>query len=94
MEAMSHQRAASAGEYVLSFARSLSQPLVVTLHIVLSEPTPHQAEVLTDLCSETELVIVMTETALRLLVASGACAEEKVRVVPHGLRSRDFGDGG
>ncbi len=31
------------GEYVLSFAEELAQPLVVTLHTVLSEPTPHQA---------------------------------------------------
>jgi len=76
------------GDYVLSFARDLSQPLVVTLHTVLSEPTPHQAEVLTELCDEAELVIVMTETALRLLVASGACPEEKVRVVPHGAPTR------
>ena len=76
------------GEYVLSFARNLSQPLVVTLHTVLSEPTPHQAEVLTELCGEAEVVTVMTETALRLLVASGACPEEKVRVVPHGAPSR------
>jgi glycosyltransferase involved in cell wall biosynthesis len=76
------------GEYVLSFARELAQPLVVTLHTVLSEPTPHQAEVLTELCAEAELVIVMTETALRLLVASEACPEEKVRVVPHGAPAR------
>jgi glycosyltransferase involved in cell wall biosynthesis len=76
------------GEYVLSFARELAQPLVVTLHTVLSEPTPHQAEVLTELCSEAELVIVMTHTALRLLVDSGACREEKVRVVPHGAPAR------
>ena len=76
------------GDYVLSFARELSQPLVVTLHTVLSEPTPHQAEVLTELCAEAELVIVMTHTALRLLVASGACPEEKVRVVPHGAPTR------
>ena len=48
----------------------LAQPLVVTLHTVLSEPTPHQAEVLTELCAQAELVIVMTETALRLLVDS------------------------
>ena len=40
------------GEYVLSFARNLAQPLVVTLHTVLSEPTPHQADVLTQLCCE------------------------------------------
>ena len=38
------------GEYVLSFAEELAQPLVVTLHTVLSEPTPHQLEVLTELC--------------------------------------------
>ena len=76
------------GEYVLSFARNLSQPLVITLHTVLSEPTPHQAEVLAELCAEAELVIVMTRTALRLLVASGACPEEKVRVVPHGAPTR------
>ena len=76
------------GEYVLSFARELAQPLVVTLHTVLSEPTPHQAEVLTELCSEAELVIVMTDTALRLLVDAGTCPEEKVRVVPHGAPAR------
>jgi glycosyltransferase involved in cell wall biosynthesis len=76
------------GEYVLSFARELAQPLVVTLHTVLSEPTRHQAEVLTELCAEAELVIVMTETARRLLLDSGACPEEKVRIVPHGAPAR------
>ena len=72
------------GEYVLSFARELAQPLVVTLHPVLSEPTEHQLEVLTALCDEAERVIVMPETAKRLLVQVGACVEEKIDVVPHG----------
>jgi glycosyltransferase involved in cell wall biosynthesis len=72
------------GEYVLSFARELAQPLVVTLHTVLSEPTTHQLDVLSELCERAELVIVMTDTAERLLVKCGACAEEKIRVVPHG----------
>jgi glycosyltransferase involved in cell wall biosynthesis len=72
------------GEYVLSLARELAQPLVVTLHTVLSEPTSHQAEVLAELCAEAELAIVMTDTARRLLIESGTCAEAKVRVVPHG----------
>jgi len=76
------------GEYVLSLAEELSQPLVVTLHTVLSEPTPHQAEVLGKLCTRADLVIVMTDTARRLLVASGACSDEKVRVVPHGAPAR------
>ncbi len=72
------------GSYVVSLAEELSQPLVVTLHTVLSEPTAHQTVVLEALCRQAELVIVMTETARRLLVASGACVPDKIRVVPHG----------
>src|SRR5437868_3772397 len=76
------------GEYVLSFANELAQPLVVTLHTVLSEPTAHQLAVLSELCERAELVIVMTDTAERLLVECGACAAEKIRVVPHGAPAR------
>jgi glycosyltransferase involved in cell wall biosynthesis len=72
------------GDYVLSFARGVAQPLVVTLHTLLSEPSGHQLEVLTALCDRAERVIVMTETAQRVLVELGACDAEKVRVVPHG----------
>ncbi|HET6682790.1 MAG TPA: glycosyltransferase, partial [Gaiella sp.] len=84
------------GEYVLSFARELTRPLVVTLHTVLSEPTDHQREVLTALCEEAERVIVMTETARRLLLAMNGCAPEKIRVVQHGapaLLGRPSGNG-
>src|SRR3954452_19606050 len=45
------------GEYTVSMAEKLGQPLVVTLHTVLSQPTPHQANVLGALCHEAELVI-------------------------------------
>jgi glycosyltransferase involved in cell wall biosynthesis len=72
------------GEYVLSFAQELAQPLVVTLHTVLSEPTAHQLRVLTELCEQAESVIVMTDTARRLLDEVGACPVRKIRVVPHG----------
>ncbi len=87
------------GDYVLSFVRELAQPLVVTLHTVLSEPTAHQLSVLTSLCDEAERVIVMTETAKRLLVQVGACAADTIVVVPHGAplelaRARAELDGG
>ena len=72
------------GTYALSFARELAQPLVVTLHTVLSKPTEHQLQVLTALCHEAERVIVMTETARRLVTELGACDDEKIRVIPHG----------
>ena len=76
--------AAADGEYVLSFARELSQPLVVTLHTLLSKPAPHQLDVLVALCLEAECVIVMTETARGLLIELGVCPAGKVRIVPHG----------
>ncbi len=72
------------GEYVLSFAEELDQPLVLTLHTVLSEPSPHQLHVLAALCDRAELVIVMTDTAKRLLLETAACPADKIRVVPHG----------
>jgi len=72
------------GDYVVSFARDVAQPLVVTLHTLLSDPSGHQLEVLTALCDRAERVIVMTDTAQRVLVGLGACSAEKVRVVPHG----------
>lgn len=74
----------SDGEYILSLADELTQPFVVTLHTVLSQPTAHQAEVLGALCEKAELVLVMSETGRRLLVESGLCPRSKVRVVPHG----------
>jgi len=72
------------GDYVLSFVQELAQPLVVTLHTVLSRPSPGQLRVLSELCEQAELVVVMTGTARRLLIESGACPTEKIRVVPHG----------
>jgi glycosyltransferase involved in cell wall biosynthesis len=72
------------GEYVLSFAQELALPLVVTLHTVLSQPSPHQLRVLTALCDQAERIIVMTDTARRLLVEVYGSAAEKIRVVPHG----------
>ena len=72
------------GDYVMSLVEELAQPLVVTLHTVLSQPTAHQAEILTAVCRQAELVIVMTDTARRLLVEGGTCTDDKVRVVPHG----------
>ena len=72
------------GEYVLSFVQELAQPLVLTLHTLLSAPSPHQLEVLTALCERAERVVVMTETARRVLIELGACQVDKIRVVPHG----------
>ena len=73
-----------AGAYVLSLVEQLAQPLVVTLHTVLSQPSVRQAETLRALCHHATLVTVFTETARRMVVEARLVPPERVRVVPHG----------
>ncbi len=75
------------GSYVLSFVSELRQPLVVTLHTVLSAPAVRQAETLRALCERATLVTVFTETARRMVVSAHLAPPERVRVVPHGAPS-------
>ena len=72
------------GAYVLSLAEGLRQPMVLTLHTVLSAPSVRQAETLRALCGLATLVCVFTETARRMIVAARLAPPERVRVVPHG----------
>jgi glycosyltransferase involved in cell wall biosynthesis len=72
------------GEYAVALAEELTVPLVVTLHTVLSDPTPQQAATLRALCAQATLVTVFTETASRMVIEAGLVDPERVRVVPHG----------
>ena len=73
-----------AGSFVVSLAEELEQPLVVTLHTVLSAPSVRQAETLRALCHRATLVTVFTETARRMVVEARIVPAERVRVLPHG----------
>lgn len=74
----------SDGDHVLSLVSELSMPSVVTLHTVLSRPSPGQTRVLDQICRWASGVMVFTETAQRMLTASGVVESTKVHVVPHG----------
>ncbi|MGI8680622.1 MAG: glycosyltransferase [Mycobacteriales bacterium] len=77
-----------AGSWVLTMAEELEQPLVVTLHTVLSSPSVRQAETLRALCARATLVTVFTETARRMVSEAQLVPPERIRVVPHGGPSR------
>ena len=72
------------GAHVLSLAEELRQPMVLTLHTVLSAPSVRQAETLRALCDLATLVCVFTETARRMILDARLVPPERVRVVPHG----------
>jgi glycosyltransferase involved in cell wall biosynthesis len=72
------------GAHVLSLAAELRQPIVLTLHTVLSAPSIRQAETLRGLCDLAALVCVFTETARRMILDARLVSPERIRVVPHG----------
>lgn len=72
------------GAHILSLAAELHQPMVLTLHTVLSAPSVRQAETLRALCDLATLVCVFTETARRMILDARLVSPERVRVVPHG----------
>lgn len=72
------------GEHVLSLATQARQPIVLTLHTVLSKPSVRQAETLRALCGLATLVCVFTETARRMILDARLVPPERIRVVPHG----------
>ncbi len=74
------------GSEVLDLLAGLAIPAVVTLHTVLSQPSPSQRSILEKVVALTERTIVMSDTARRRLVDGYRIDPAKVRMVPHGAR--------
>lgn len=75
------------GAHVLILARELARlgiPYLVTLHTVLSDPSPGQSDTLRALCDEAAAVTVFAATALDLIARNTTASPEKVVHVPHG----------
>jgi glycosyltransferase involved in cell wall biosynthesis len=75
------------GSHVLALTRALGEhgiPYLVTLHTVLSQPSPGQAGVLRALCARAARVTVFTETARRMVIRSGVATGHQIAVLPHG----------
>jgi glycosyltransferase involved in cell wall biosynthesis len=74
------------GSEVLDLLSGLTIPAVVTLHTVLSQPSPSQRSILEQVVALAERTIVMSQTAHRRLVDGYRVEPARVRVVPHGAR--------
>lgn len=73
------------GDEVVDVLRDLTGPTIVVLHTVLTAPTPHQREVLEDVCDLASEIVVMTARARELLVGQYAVDAARVSVIPHGV---------
>jgi len=72
------------GDQVLGVLERLTAPLIVVLHTVLVEPTPHQREVLERVLAVADVVVTMTPTARRRLLDHYPADPARVALIPHG----------
>ena len=72
------------GDQVLDVLERLTVPVIVVLHTVLVDPTPHQREVLERVLATADAVVTMTPTARRRLLQGYPADPARVALIPHG----------
>jgi len=78
----------SAGSFLLTLLRQVRAPIVTTLHTVLERFTPEQSLVVEELAALSDKIVVMSERAVRFLVAQGI-ARDKIAFIHHGIHAID-----
>ena len=72
------------GSQILHLLDQVRVPCVVVLHTVLTDPTPHQRQVLESVMAKADAVVAMTMTARERLAAGYAVDMTKVCIIAHG----------
>src|SRR6266436_1482694 len=72
------------GSEILHLLDQVRVPCVVVLHTVLTDPTPHQRQVLESVIAKADAVVTMTMTARERLAAGYAADMTKVCIITHG----------
>jgi len=76
------------GEEVLDLLSGLDIPAIVTLHTVLSRPSPSQKSIMEKVSALADRTVVMSETARHRLTSGYEVDPDSVRVIPHGATTR------
>ena len=82
----------AAGAHLLQLLDSVDAPVVVTLHTVLTDPTPDQRAVVDALARRASRLIVMAEKGRAILEQVHGIAPDKIAVIPHGVPDRPLAD--
>ncbi|HFE64087.1 MAG TPA: glycosyltransferase [Caldithrix sp.] len=81
-----------AGSHVLALLRDLKIPVVTTLHTVLTEPTPHQRQVMEELNALSARLVVMSRRGKDFLRDIYHIPADKIDIIPHGIPDMPFVD--
>jgi len=78
------------GENILAFAENCTQPLLVTLHTVLPDPSPKMKFVTGKLIQRANIIVVLTENSRKILATVYPFSIGKTYVIPHGIHATNF----
>lgn len=76
------------GEDVLALVERIAAPLIVTLHTVLSQPSPKQEAITRRLIARASHLMVMCSTGRELLIERYGADRKRVSVIEHGAPDR------
>jgi len=78
------------GIYILPLLHRLKIPLIVTLHTVLKQPSYTQRAVMIEICKIAQCIVVMSHTAIKMLVEEYSVPESKIVQIAHGVPDIQF----
>jgi glycosyltransferase involved in cell wall biosynthesis len=78
------------GSYIISLAKAVKCPVVVTLHTILPEPSAQQLSIIHQLEPYCSYFITMAQKGAELLKDVYKIAPEKVVYIPHGTPNMSF----
>ena len=81
-----------AGGHVLELLRRLHMPFTTTLHTVLREPNPDQREVMEEIATLSDRLIVMSQQSSEILQEVFSVPGDKIDLIPHGIPDLPFTD--
>jgi glycosyltransferase involved in cell wall biosynthesis len=81
-----------AGSHIVRLLEHLKMPVITTFHTVLRDPTVHQRDVLQEIGSHSDRLIVMSEHSSQFLREVFGVPGEKIDRIPHGIPDLPFAE--
>jgi glycosyltransferase involved in cell wall biosynthesis len=80
------------GSFIIELTRNLKVPLVTTFHTVLKDPLPEELKITTQLCEQSDRLVVMSERGADFLRDIYKVPESKIALIHHGIPDVPFLD--
>jgi glycosyltransferase involved in cell wall biosynthesis len=78
------------GEFLIPFLEKLEKPIVITFHSVLPKPDKKRLKIVQGICKRCHAIIVMTESAVKILYEDYGVEKSKLHAVHHGVPYVEF----